>query len=109
MEMFINSNISRDSVENIKSTHISTYLQNNNIQELKKIHDFYSSEQSILLLTGFGGTGKRLLIEHSFGFLAPNVLHLYYDCKIATVCDDILLNFIDTLQKSPNIQKIPQA
>lgn len=106
MVTFINSNIDRNSAANIKSTHISTSLQNNYSSELKKIYDFYMSEQSVLLFTGFNGTGKKLLIEHSFGFLAPNVLTLSYDCKSATVCDDILLNFIESLQKTPDAKKI---
>ncbi len=103
---FINSNVDKNNIENIKSTHISTFLQENNKSELKKIYDFYSSTQSLLLLTGFGGTGKRLIIEHSEGFLASNVLRLEFDCKAATVCDDILLYFIDIMQKTPEAKKI---
>ena len=103
---FINSNVNKNNIDNIKSTHISTFLQENNKSELKKIYDFYSSNQSLLLLTGFGGTGKRLIIEHSEGFLASNVLRLEFDCKAATVCDDILLYFIDIMQKTPEAKKI---
>ena len=106
MANFINSNINKDNIASIKSTHISTLLQENSIAELKKIYDFYASEQSLLLLTGFGGTGKRLIIEHSEGFLATNVLRVEYDCKAATVCDDILLYFIDIMQKTPDAKKI---
>ena len=106
MVTFINSNIDRESAANIKSTHISTYLQSNNATELKNIYDFYTSNDSVLLFTGFNGTGKRLLIEHSFGFLAHNVLKLTYDCKSSTMCDDILLSFIETLQKTPDSKKI---
>ena len=106
MVTFINTKINRDDVANIKSTHISPFLQFNNASELKKIYDFYSSRQQLLVLTGFGGTGKRLLIEHSLGFLAPNVLRLEYDCKSATVCDDILLSFIDIMQKTPDVKKL---
>ena len=106
MITFINTNINRDDVANIKSTHISTFLQSNNATELKKIYDFYASNQKLLLLTGFGGTGKRLVIDHSLGFLAPNVVRLEYDCKSATVCDDILLNFINVMQSTPDIKKI---
>lgn len=106
MVTFINDKINRDDVANIKSTHISTFLQANNTSELKKIYDFYMSSQRLLVLTGFGGTGKRLLIEHSMGFLAPNVLRLEYDCKSATVCDDILLNFIDVMQKTSDVKKL---
>ncbi len=107
MVKFVNSNINKNDIVNIKSTHISTFLQENNITELKKIYDFYAApEQSILLLTGFGGTGKRLIIEHSEGFLAPNVLRVEFDCKAATVCDDILMHFIDIMQKTPDAKKI---
>ena len=106
MVNFVNSNINKDNIANIKSTHISTLLQENSVAELKKIYDFYASEQSLLLLTGFGGTGKRLIIEHSEGFLAPNVLRVEFDCKAATVCDDILLYFIDIMQKTPDARKI---
>lgn len=106
MVKFVNNNINKNDIVNIKSTHISTFLQENSITELKKIYDFYASEQSILLLTGFGGTGKRLIIEHSEGFLAPNVLRVGYDCKAATVCDDILMHFIEVMQKTPDAKKI---
>lgn len=106
MVKFVNNNINKNDIVNIKSTHISTFLQENSITELKKIYDFYASEQSILLLTGFGGTGKRLIIEHSEGFLAPNVLRVGFDCKAATVCDDILMHFIEVMQKTPDAKKI---
>lgn len=106
MVTFINNNINKDDVVNIKSTHISTFLQRNNANELKKVYDFYTSNQSLLVITGFSGTGKRLLVEHSLGFLESNVIKLEYDCKNATVCDDILLYFIETMQKSPEIKRI---
>ncbi len=106
MVNFVNSNIDKDNIASIKSTHISTFLRENSTAELKKIYEFYSSNQSMLFLTGFGGTGKRLIIEHSEGFLAPNVLRLEFDCKAATVCDDILLHFIDIMQKTPDVKKI---
>ncbi len=106
MVNFVNSNINKNSIADIKSTHISNLLQENSVSELKKIYEFYASENSLLLLNGFGGTGKRLIIEHSEGFLAPNVLRLEYDCKAATVCDDILLSFIEIMQKTPDAKKI---
>ena len=105
MVTFINTHINRDDVANIKSTHISSHLQTNSASELRKIYDFYASKQPLLVFTGFGGTGKRLIIDHSMGFLAPNVLRLEFDCKPASVCDDLLLSFIETMQKTPEIKK----
>ena len=72
MVTFVNTHINRDDVANIKSTHISSHLQTNNAMELKKIYDFYASNQNALIFTGFGGTGKRLIVDHSMGFLATS-------------------------------------
>ena len=59
-----------------------------------------NSKEQFLYIHGFLGTGKRQFINYVTSFLQKDVLKLEYYCKESTVCDDILLSFIDTTEKT---------
>ena len=103
---FLNKTIQIDSVILPNSNKINPYLLRNNHTEILKVIDFISSEDKLLHIHGFMGTGKRQLINYSCEFLEDNVIKLEYYCKEATVWDDILLAFtekIDNLSISKNV------
>ena len=54
----------------------------------------------MLYVHGFLGTGKRQFINYLSELFSKDVIKLEYYCKAATVCDDILLSFIDTVEKN---------
>ena len=80
------------------SDKINTFLLKNNDAEITKAIDFIASDETFLYIHGFMGTGKRQLINYVCDFLSKDVIRLEYYCKQATVCDDILLSFIDKLE-----------
>ena len=82
------------------SDKIHPLLLKNNDSEIKKAIEFLNSKEQFLYVHGFLGTGKRQFINYVTSFLQKDVLKLEYYCKESTVCDDILLSFIDTTEKT---------
>lgn len=81
------------------SDKINPILIKNHNKEIKKGLEFFSSEIKLLNVHGFLGTGKRQFINYISDFLEDDVIKLEYYCKEATVCDDIILNFLEDLEK----------
>ena len=94
---FLNSSIDREKIILPDSDKINPFLLKNNYAEIIKAVDFLASEEKFLYVHGFLGTGKRQFINYVTEFLANDVIKLEYYCKEATVCDDILLSFIDII------------
>ena len=78
---------------------INHYLLKNNNTEILKALDFFGGDGKLLYIHGFLGTGKRQFINYSSDFLNKEVIKLKYVCKPSTVCDDILLSFINIVEK----------
>ena len=96
---FLNSSIDIEDIILPESDKINPFLQKNNYAEIIKAIDFIASDDIILHVHGFLGTGKRQFINYVSEFLDKNTVKLEYYCKASTVCDDILLAFIDTIDK----------
>ena len=98
---FLNNSIDRENIVLSESDKIDSFLLKNNSAEVVKGVEFLSSEEKFLYIHGFLGTGKRQIINYLTEFLNKDVLKLEYYCKQSTVCDDILLSFIDKIEKNP--------
>lgn len=88
-------------IENIvlpDSDKINPFLLKNHYTEIIKAVDFLNSKDTFLYVHGFMGTGKRQFINYITEFLNKDVIKLEYYCKSSTVCDDILLHFINTIE-----------
>lgn len=83
-----------------ESDKINHFLLKNNSEDIIKSLDFLATEGKFLYIHGFLGTGKRQFINYVSEFLHKDVIKLEYYCKLSTVCDDILINFIDILDKN---------
>lgn len=81
------------------SDKINLFLKKNNESELKKGLEFISSNEILLYIHGFLGTGKRQFINYLSEFFDSEVIKLEYYCKQATVCDDIVLSFVDKIEQ----------
>ena len=97
---FLDSSIDRENIILPDSDKINPFLLKNNYAEVIKGVDFLASEEKFLYLHGFLGTGKRQFINYLTEFLSQDVIKLEYYCKASTVCDDILLSFIDIIEKN---------
>lgn len=79
---------------------MNSFLLKNHSPEILKALDFLNNEEKFLYIHGFLGTGKRQFINYISDFMNKEVLLLEYYCKPSTVSDDILLSFINIIEKS---------
>ncbi len=108
---FLQENITPDAIiENAEDISSSILLENNRAQ-INKIFDFFKSDNSVLLATGFLGTGKTSVIQKCLGALSENCVLLWANCYESTNLDDIFLEFFEEFKHlaSHNIIKVPQA
>lgn len=89
----INSNIKQEGQNEL------TCLFENNIRQIKEIEDFLKSDSKMLVVNGFMGVGKRLLLNKILTYLKPNTIILDYTCFETTILDDILLEFFYNFRK----------
>ena len=95
---FLDSSIDRENLVLPNSDKINPFLLQNNREDILKALDFIASEGKFLYIHGFMGAGKRQFINYLTDFLNKDIIKLEYYCKEATVCDDILLSFIDQIE-----------
>ena len=98
---FLDSSIEIDNIILPNSDKINPFLLKNHYSEIIKAVDFIASEEKFLYIHGFMGTGKRQFINYACEFCGRDIIKLEYYCKESTVCDDILLSFIDTIEENP--------
>lgn len=97
---FLDSSIDIENIILPESDKINPFLLKNNYADIVKAIDFWAAEGCLLYIHGFLGTGKRQFINYISSYLNQDVIKLEYYCKESTVCDDILLSFIDVIEKS---------
>lgn len=97
---FLNSSIDINDVVLPNSDKIHPLLLKNDDADIKKALAFLATDEKFLYVHGFLGTGKRQFINYVADFLQKDVIKLEYYCKESTVCDDILLYFIDIIEKT---------
>ena len=102
---FLDSSIDVENIVLEDNDKINTFLKKNSEAEIKKAIDFIDSDETLLHIHGFLGTGKRQFINYVADFFSKNTIKLEYYCKASTVCDDILLSFIDIIEKN-SISKV---
>lgn len=93
-------NINTEELKLPETLKINNFLLKNHYAEAVKAIDFFAADGKLLYIHGFLGTGKRQFINYISDFLNKDVIKLEYHCKASTVSDDILLTFIDKLEKN---------
>lgn len=96
---FLDSSVDVDNLNLPESGCINPFLLRNNYGDITKAIDFLNSDGTFLYIHGFLGTGKRQFINYVSEFLNKDVVKLEYYCKAATVCDDILIYFLEIIEK----------
>ena len=97
---YLDSLYNKDDIVLPSSDRIDRILLKNNSAEVMKAIEFFKSQGKLLYIHGFLGTGKRQFINYITEFLNKDIIILEYYCKPSTVCDDILLSFIDVIEKN---------
>mgnify|MGYP002857246181 CR=1 FL=1 len=95
---FFNTKFDVENTNLPSSDKINPILLKNNYSDIIKGINFISSDEKLLYIHGFLGTGKRQYINYITDFLDKEVIKLEYYCKPSTVCDDILLLFINKIE-----------
>ena len=106
MEYKFLENVNTDELNLPETLKINHYLLKNHYADVVKAMDFFASDGKLLYIHGFLGTGKRQFINYTTDFFSKDVIKLEYYCKVSTVCDDILLSFIDKIEKNSISQAV---
>ena len=96
---FLSSKIDADNINLQENNCINKFVFQNNYAEILKAVEFLKSEDVLLYVHGFLGTGKRQFVNYIQTLMDKDVVKLEYYCKASTVCDDILLAFIGIIEK----------
>lgn len=90
---------------------INQFLIENNLTQIEKIVKFFNSDAPLLLVSGFMGTGKVMVVNQALSFLDESVITLRYNCFETTILDDILLEFFDNFKRltAQGVIQFPKA
>ena len=90
---------------------INQFLLENNLNQIQAIQGFLSSENPLLLVNGFMGTGKTRVVDYALSFVSADSIVLNYNCYETTILDDILLSFFEDFKNLAlnNVIKQPKA
>ena len=97
---FLDSNKDITDKNSLNSDKMDKLLLEHLSAEITKAIDFFNSDDKFLYVHGFLGAGKKQFINYISEFISKDVIKLEYYCKSSTVCDDILLAFLDIIEKS---------
>ena len=103
---YLNSSLERENLILPESAVINSFLLKNHNAEIIKAINFLDDDEKFLHVHGFIGTGKRQFVNYISEFLNQDVVKLEYYCKEATVCDDILLSFTETIENLSEIKSV---
>ena len=98
-------------IRNITKTELSgvnQFLLENSKKQLENLLSFYKNSTPLMLVSGFLGTGKTQVVNHSLKFLSPETVTLEYNCFETTILDDILLSFFEDFKELALKEKISQ-
>lgn len=106
---FLQENITPERI--IEANAENSILLENNKGQLEKILEFLTSSNSVLLATGFLGTGKTSVVKQALTALSEETVLLWANCYESTNLDDIFLEFFEEFKNlsSQGIIKVPQA
>ena len=89
-----------------KECPVDICLLENNEKQIGQICDFLQSDNNLLLVNGFKGSGKTLVVDYSLTYINPGALILHYTCLETTILDDMLLRFFDIFRNYTLLGKI---
>lgn len=74
------------------------FLLENCEKQIGQICDFLQGDEKLMMVNGFKGVGKSLLVDFITTYLNHNCLVLKYNCLETTILDDMLLSFLNHLE-----------
>ncbi|MCM1009928.1 MAG: hypothetical protein NC390_03480 [Fusobacterium sp.] len=106
---FLQENITAERI--IEANAENSILLENSKGQVGKILDFLTSTNSVLLATGFLGTGKTSVVKNCLNALSEETVLLWANCYESTNLDDIFLEFFEEFKNltAQGKIKVPQA
>lgn len=74
------------------------FLLENCEKQIGQICDFLQGDEKLMMVNGFKGVGKSLLVDFITTYLNHNCLVLKYNCLETTILDDMLLSFFESFR-----------
>ena len=108
---FINADTDYETIINSVNDTNFGILAENNKSEIETILKFFSSDKSLLLVSGFLGTGKTEIVKNITDQIDKESILLWANCYESTNLDDIFLIFFEKFKHlaSNGTISIPQA
>ena len=94
-----------DDFLNITSKDINTYVLKNNEAALRKMYTFFRSDNKILFVTGFAGTGKKQISEQVLSYMDKETVVCRFVCTESSRLDDAELCFYKIMRKKFSSKK----
>lgn len=89
-----------------KECPVDLCLLENNEKQIGQICEFLQSDNNLLLVNGFKGSGKTLIVDYILSYINSGALILHYTCLETTILDDMLLSFFETFRNYTVLGKI---
>ncbi len=89
-----------------KDCPVDPCLLENNEKQICQICEFLQGDKSLLLVNGFKGSGKTLVVDYTISHISPGALLLHYTCLETTILDDMFLSFFETFRNYSLMGKI---
>lgn len=108
---FLQENITPEKIIEGADNQNTSILLENSAAQIGKLLEFFHSDNSVFLATGFLGTGKTQVVSHCLSALSEEAILLWANCYESTNLDDIFLGFFEEFKHlaAHGVIKVPQA
>ena len=89
-----------------KECAIDPCLLENNEKQIGQICEFLQGDKNLMLVNGFKGSGKTLVVDFAVSYMSLGALLLHYTCLETTILDDMFLSFFETFRTYSLMGKI---
>ena len=101
---FLTATANYDDFITLASGEINGHVLKNNDAALKKAYTFFQGDNSLLLLSGFAGVGKKQIAEHVLSYMSKETLAFRFVCTESSKLDDVLLYFLKFLKQKTSFK-----
>ncbi|MCM1265761.1 MAG: hypothetical protein NC200_06135, partial [Candidatus Gastranaerophilales bacterium] len=101
---FLSPTANFEDILNLCSGEINKYVLKNNDNTLRKTYAFFQSDNKLLLLTGFAGTGKKQIAEHILSYMNKDTIVCRFVGTESSTLDDVQLTFYKTLKQKTSMK-----
>ena len=105
---FLSATTKFEDITTLASSEINKYVLKNNDSTLRKMYAFFQSDNNLLLVNGFAGTGKKQITEHILSYMNKETLICKYVATESTKLDDVHLHIYNVLKQKTAIKDMSE-